>query len=132
LLFVFGPLIARTLGYVPGWINGGADLPKDVLLEWSKWCGTRNFLFALDDLPEKKYFATLTAPMHFAFMDDDPWIARAGVEHLAAQYTNATSRTVERMTRETCGNRPVGHIGFFRSEFRDTLWPKALAWLDGG
>jgi predicted alpha/beta hydrolase len=40
-------------------------------------------------------------------------------------------RPVVRLTREACNQSPVGHIGFFRSQFRDTLWPHALAWLDG-
>jgi predicted alpha/beta hydrolase len=131
LLFVAGPLAAYTLGYAPGWVNGGADLPAGVLLEWSKWCRTKDFLFGIDDLPEKKYFSRLTAPTCFAFMDDDAWVSQAGVEHLAARYPNMAERPVVRLTREACNQSPVGHIGFFRSQFRDTLWPHALAWLDG-
>jgi predicted alpha/beta hydrolase len=25
--------------------------------------------------------------------------------------------------------QPIGHFGFFRSRFRETLWPRVLAWL---
>jgi predicted alpha/beta hydrolase len=130
LLFAAGPLVARTLGYAPSWVNGGCDLPAGVLLEWSKWCGTKDFLFGIDDLPEKKYFAQLTAPTCFAYMDDDAWIGQVGVEHLAQRCPNMIERSVVRLTRETCGNASVGHIGFFRSQFRETLWPHALTWLD--
>jgi predicted alpha/beta hydrolase len=24
---------------------------------------------------------------------------------------------------------PIGHLGFFRSQFRDTLWQPAIEWL---
>jgi predicted alpha/beta hydrolase len=130
LLFGLGPIVARTFGYVPGWANGGADLPKGVLLEWAKWVRTRGFLFGLDDLPERKYFAQMRAPICFAYMDDDVWLSRAGVEHLARQYTNAATRIVVELKQADSGAATVGHIGFFRSQFRTTLWPKALDWLD--
>ncbi len=130
LLFVAGPALAHTCGYLPGWMNGGADLPKHVLLEWSSWVRSRGFLFGQVDLPEQKHFATLTAPLRFAYMADDPWIVRAGVEDLADRYVNATERTFWPVTLAESGAAKIGHIGFFRSEFRPTLWPKALAWLD--
>jgi predicted alpha/beta hydrolase len=130
LLFGIGPVIAHTLGYVPGWVNGGTDLPKGVLLEWSRWCRTRDFLFGLDDLPERRHFANFRGLARFAYMDDDAWVDEQGVMHLARQFT-AADRSIVRITREQIGGRPVGHIGFFRSEFRDALWPLALDWLDG-
>jgi predicted alpha/beta hydrolase len=132
LLFVAGPVVARTLGYMPGWVNGGADLPKDVLLEWSRWVRARGFLFGTDDLPEKRHFAGLKAPLCFAFMEDDAWIARAGVDDLASRYENASSCAFWPITLVESGADRIGHIGFFRSDFRSTLWPKALNWLNGG
>lgn len=131
LLFAVGPLVARTIGYVPGWLNGGADLPKGVMLGWAEWCGTRDFLFGRDDVPESRHFASLKAPMCFAYMDDDTWVTRAGIEHLARHYTGATERTVLCMpAADGASGQGVGHIGFFHARQRDTLWPKALAWLD--
>jgi predicted alpha/beta hydrolase len=63
-------------------------------------------------------------------MDDDPWVGQAGVEHLARHCPNVDEKRVVRLTREACDNAPVGHIGFFRTQFRSTLWPHALDWLD--
>jgi predicted alpha/beta hydrolase len=132
LLFVAGPAIARTLGYLPGWVNGGTDLPKGVLLEWSAWVKTRGFLFGVADLPEQRHFKTLKAPLCFAFMQDDPWISSAGVENLAQRYTRSGERQFWPVTLAESGASQIGHIGFFRSEFKDTLWPKARAWLEAG
>jgi predicted alpha/beta hydrolase len=130
LLFVAGPSLAHTCGNLPGWMNGGADLPKHVLLEWAAWVRSPGFLFGQTDLPEQKHFATLTAPLRFAYMEDDAWISRTGVDDLAQRYTNATERTVWPVTLRESGADKIGHIGFFRFEFKSTLWPKALAWLD--
>jgi predicted alpha/beta hydrolase len=132
LLFVAGPALARTLGYLPGWVNGGADLPGQVLLEWSAWVKTRGFLFGVTDLPEQSHFKTLKAPLCLAFMADDPWISPAGVANLAQRYTGSDECMFWPVTLAESGASQIGHIGFFRSEFKDTLWPKARAWLEAG
>ncbi|MEQ1647508.1 MAG: alpha/beta fold hydrolase [Hyphomicrobiaceae bacterium] len=130
LLFGLGPITAMTLGYVPGKLFGGTDLPKGVALEWSKWVATREFLFGITDLPERKYFADLRAPLMFVRMEDDTWLSKRGVEHLATQYNNATEISHWTVSIAEGGERPIGHLGFFRSDFRSTLWQKALAWLN--
>jgi predicted alpha/beta hydrolase len=132
MLFVLGPIAARARGYVKGKYFGGTDLPRDVVLEWSQWCRTKGFLFGIDDLPEKKYFATLTADVRLTVPTDDPWLGKRGVDHLLEHFTNAQSRDIWTFGPADAGGKTIGHLGFFRSDFRDTLWPKALAWLDGG
>lgn len=131
LLFGIGPVLARAIGYAPGWFNGGADLPKGVILGWAEWCGTRDFLFGRDDVPEQRHFATLAAPLCLAYMSDDPWVVRPAVEHLAARFTGVRKKAIWCIDAAEGGHGRVGHIGFFHARFRDTLWPKAMSWLDG-
>ncbi len=132
LLFVLAPMAARLQGYGKGKYFGGTDLPRDVVLEWSQWCRTKGFLFGVDDLPEKKYFETLTADVRLTLPLDDHWLGKRGVEHLIGNFTNATRRDIWTFGPADGGGKPIGHLGFFRSDFHDTLWPKARAWLDGG
>jgi predicted alpha/beta hydrolase len=132
LLGVIGPASAHVLGYVPGRFNGNsADLPKGVALEWSRWCRTRNFLFGIDDMPERRYFAQQTSPMHFISVSDDPWVVRAGVEHLARQFTGARERSFAEISPADARVARIGHVGYFRAELAETAWPRLLAWLDG-
>jgi predicted alpha/beta hydrolase len=131
MLFVLAPVAARLQGYGKGKYFGGTDLPRDVVLEWSKWCRTKDFLFGIDDLPEKKYFETLTADVRLTLPLDDHWLGKRGVEHLLAHFPNAKARDIWTFGPADGGGNPIGHLGFFRSDFRDTLWPKALAWLEG-
>lgn len=132
LVVAGAPVIARVAGYVPGWLNGNSeDLPKDVALEWGRWVRTPNFLFGDETLPERRHFAGMTASMLFASMEDDPWVAEKGVRHLADQFTNAAERRFWHVTLAEAKAERIGHVGFFRIAHAATLWPNALAWLEG-
>ncbi len=128
--FFVGTLIARTLGYLPAGLVGTEALPRDVMLEWYRFCTTEGFLFGIDDLPEVRHFATLKAAVQLSYAEDDTWVTRAGVEHLLARITDHPDRTVWPISSAEAGGRPIGHMGFFRPGFSRTLWTKALAWLD--
>ena len=129
-LFGLGPLAAHVLGYAPGRLSGGTDLPKQVVLEWSKWCRTPGFLFGIHDLPQRRYFETLTASVRLARMTDDSWVSQRGVEHLLGHFTLAKERSIWTIDPADAGGKPIGHLGLFRSEFRDTLWRDVLKWLE--
>ncbi len=36
-----------------------------------------------------------------------------------------------RLAPSDVGAARIGHFGFFRATFRDSLWPRVTAWLDG-
>lgn len=128
--FFVGAIIARLRGYLPAGLVGTEPLPRDAMIEWYEFCTTKGFLFGVPDLPEKRHFETLRADVRLSFADDDGWVSRAGVEHLAA-HMPAARTSIWQISSQQAGGRSLGHVGFFRSEHRDTLWPKALAWLDG-
>lgn len=132
LLGAMAPAVARWKGYVPGRYNGNsADLPKGVALEWAQWVLNPHFLFGVDDLPERRHFSSLVAAMRFVYATDDGWVSREGVEHLAGQFPRARETSVWRIAPAEAGGNRIGHMGFFRSELASTIWPAALAWLDG-
>ena len=84
----------------------------------------------IDDLPERRYFETLTAKVRLTRMTDDTWVGRRGVEHLLQHLPKAREPHILAIDPATVGGKPIGHLGFFRSEFRDTLWRDARTWLD--
>ena len=45
-------------------------------------------------------------------------------------YTNAPVQT--RWLSPADGGAPIGHLGFFRSRFSQTLWQKFIGWLLAG
>ena len=67
-------------------------------------------------------------------MSDDELMTLRGTHNLVNLYAN-TERRVESITPADVKVRRIGHFGFFRDQFRQSLWPRAaaaLAALGGG
>lgn len=127
--FYIGTLIARLRGFMPAGLVGTEPLPRDVMLEWYRFCTTPEFLFGLPEgaLPERRHFASIRCPVRLSYATDDGWISRTGIEHLLARMTSHPDRSVWSITPD---GRPIGHMGFFRSAFAATHWREATAWLN--
>ncbi len=123
------PPIVRTLGYFPGRLMGSEDLPRDVFLEWGRWVMTPHFVFGDETLSSRRHFATFRAPIRFAHIEDDPWGSIEAVRHLMGQWPASRDRSFWSVTLSEARAERIGHLGFFRTAHRETLWPKAAAWL---
>jgi predicted alpha/beta hydrolase len=123
------PPIVSALGYFPGRLMGGEDMPGPAFLEWRRWCLTPNFLFADPTLVETRNFAGLRAPLRVAQIADDPWGTEAAVAHMTEHFTGSIDRSLWHVTLAEAGVRKIGHFGFFRPEMRETLWKAAADWL---
>src|SRR5262249_7825803 len=126
------PLVIATLGYFPGFLLGGEDLPGPAFLEWRRWCMTPDFLFGGPPLAGKAHFGAFRAAPRFAQIEDDVWATPRAVEAMARRFTGAAERSVWPIRLADTGACRIGHHGFFRSEFRETLWKPAVDWLDEG
>lgn len=122
------PLAVLAAGQLPGWVFGGEPLPAGIAWEWRKWILSKDYLMA--HIPEARAgFARIESPSLFmAFSDDVKLGPIKAVRALRAVYANSPSE--ERyLTPADVGMREIGHFGFFRSHFADTLWRDAAAWL---
>lgn len=122
------PLTTRAVGFFPGQLGIGEHLPHGVALEWARWCRSAGYL--ADHLPTDGY-ARLTAPVLAFSFTDDAYAPKAAVDWLHQLYTAAP---VERrhLDPEGVGARRVGHFGFFRDRFRESLWTPVAAHLLAG
>jgi predicted alpha/beta hydrolase len=127
-----GRPVVAALGYFPGRLIGGEDMPGPAFLEWRRWCMTPDFLFGDPTLEGKANFASLAAPIRFACIEDDVWGTPAAVEAIAARFTGAADKSMWHIRLTEAGATRIGHHGFFRAEFRDTLWAPAVDWLERG
>jgi predicted alpha/beta hydrolase len=121
------PLASHIFGYVPGWMGIKEDLPGGVAREWAEWCRRPDFLFEGHE-ERRRGFERFARPfLAYSFADDD-YAPRAAVESLLDAYRDA--RVDHRhVTPREVGAPAIGHFGFFRESFRETLWRESAAWL---
>jgi predicted alpha/beta hydrolase len=128
LTHVLLPGISRLYGYFPSRLFGqGEDLPAGVAREWASWC--RHPGYIVGALGAQEPYARFTAPIRAYAVADDAYAPPAAVEAFVAFYPNAPVK-VERVAPEEHGG-PIGHFGFFRERFKDTLWKDAADWMAG-
>jgi predicted alpha/beta hydrolase len=122
------PGVANLLGYFPAKRLGfGEDLPKGVALQWASWCRHPSYLVGA--LGVEDAYARLRVPLRAYAISDDPFAPLGAVEALAALYPNCAWETRQVAPREL-GVKALGHFGFFRERFRDSLWRESADWLE--
>jgi predicted alpha/beta hydrolase len=122
------PALTRLVGYLPRWAGIAEDLPAGVALEWAKWCRTPGYLAGGDGEVRRAGFARLTCPVRAYSFADDPYAPRAAVDALLDLYASAP-REHRHLAPADLDVPAIGHFGFFRESFRDTLWREAADWL---
>jgi predicted alpha/beta hydrolase len=122
------PLMPRLFGYFPGSRIGlGEDLPAGVMIEWASWC--RHPRYLVGALGVEREYARFKAPIRLYAFTDDRFGPPRAVEALGALYPNARVEVRKVRPREMKVER-IGHFGFFREPFRDSLWREARDWLE--
>lgn len=123
------PPISNTIGYFPARLLGlGQDLPQGVARQWAEWCLTPEYLFGQLPAHELAGYKALSAPLLAISFSDDWYAPRTAVDALLPYYSSAPS-THRAFTPADLRVSRIGHFGFFRSDFRDTLWRETLDWL---
>jgi predicted alpha/beta hydrolase len=123
----FGWPLAALFGFLPRWAGFGEPIPFGAFDQWRRWCNSPDYFFSDKSVPETERFLSVTLPILVVGFEDDPWATRKSVEALAGWYSNAAVR-IHWFGKDELA-RPVGHMGFFRPEHRQTLWPQLADWL---
>jgi predicted alpha/beta hydrolase len=129
MLNVAGPAVAHLLGYVPGRLGIGEDLPKGVFLEWASWCMKPNYLFDDETLDARQYFPNYHGALRGIGMSDDAWAPPVAIEKLLAGYTGTAPQHIT-IAPADIGEKKIGHFGYFRPQAGEKLWPAAADWLE--
>ena len=121
----------RVLGYTPGWLGLGMDMPKDVFLQWVSWVDSPRYMFDDKNLAALQNFPKFKGALRALCMSDDPWATRPAVELLCSGFTSIKPDIITVTPKDTTASK-IGHFGFFRPEHRDTLWRAAAEWIGAG
>lgn len=123
--FVLVPALTRLFGYLPGRFGTKEDLPGGVAREWARWGRRPGYLME----PElRQGFERFRGPLLAYSIADDPYAPRPAVEALLDYYSEADVHHRHIAPRDV-GAGEIGHFGFFRERFRETLWRDSAAWL---
>ena len=128
MLKFLGPPLAHLMGYVPGRLGIGEDMPKGVFLQWSSWVMNPRYFFTDETLEGRANFEKYRGELRAFCIADDPWATRPAVDMLCSGFTAIEPQIVEIKPRENDAGQ-IGHFGFFRPQHRKTLWRKAGDWL---
>jgi len=128
MLNLVGMPITWLLGYAPGKMGLGEDLPKGVFLQWVDWVMSPHYLFDDRTLAGLANFPKYQGAMRAVCLSDDPWATRPAVELLCSGFTSIKPEILD-VTPADAGVGRIGHFGFFRPEHRATLWRGAAEWL---
>jgi predicted alpha/beta hydrolase len=132
LWHVLGPMLTTILGYQPmSKLGLGEDLPLGVYRDWKKWCAFPHYFF--DDVSAKNLtdgFAQVRLPIAAAVATDDLWAPPASRNAFFKGYPNAPIEYIDIQPAQ-CGVTNVGHMGYFRANVGEQLWPNILSWLQG-
>ncbi|MGB3501586.1 MAG: alpha/beta fold hydrolase [Mesorhizobium sp.] len=108
----------------------GEPIPSTVLRDWARWCSSPNYFFDDKDFPETSRYRNVRTPILALGMTDDVWGTERAIRALMRNYALAPVE-LRFITPEDAGG-PIGHLGYFRSRFAQTLWPDLLGWLLAG
>jgi predicted alpha/beta hydrolase len=121
------PGVSHALGYFPSRLFGqGEDLPKGVAIEWASWC--RHPGYVVGALGAHEAYARFRVPMRVYAIADDGYAPMTSVRAFLEFYPEASRKTI-RVEPKDLGGSPIGHFGFFRERFKDSLWREAADWF---
>jgi len=141
-MYLLWHMLMHALTYALGYFPGRRlllleDLPAGVALEWANrrrpdfWWNVK----LPDGTPDLgrienalRSFQAIHAPTLAIRFSDDPFATESATLRILSLYKNCPATQMV-LGPADAGGQKIGHFGFFRSRFRDTLWPRVLEWL---
>lgn len=129
--FVLVPTLVPLLGYFPGKkLNIVGDLPGRVMSQWRRWALHKDYAVGKEGPALREQYANVKLPITSISFVDDEMMSKKNIDSLHSFYTGANI-TKMHLSAEELGVKFVGHLGWFREKFKDTLWAdKILPILD--
>lgn len=122
LWYVVAPITVRLFGYFPGKrLRKVGDLPRGVMEQWRRWCLSPEYAVSAEGETVRAQYSQVTTPIVSISFSDDEFMSARNTESLHGFYDNAP-KVMKRIAPKEIGARRIGHFGFFRSQFEQSLW----------
>jgi predicted alpha/beta hydrolase len=126
LWYVVAPLSLRLFGYFPGKrLRKVGDLPRGVMEQWRRWCLNPEYALGAEGDPVRGLYASVKTPIVSLSFTDDEYMSALNTESIHGFFVNAPLK-MKRIAPKDIGVGRIGHFGFFRPAFEDSLWRSHL------
>lgn len=122
------PLVSKVLGYVPGRLGLGEDLPAGVVRQWTRWCFTHGYLSGAPEVGDTHY-ARFTGPALFLDLPGDTYAPERPAAVLRSWFT-AAKVTHRHVLAEGLPPAARGHFGAFRAG-GEPIWGEIFGFVGG-
>jgi predicted alpha/beta hydrolase len=123
LWYVISPVLVKLYGYgtmkIVGW---GENLPKNVLMEWRKWCMSKTYYadFLKTRFRTDKFY-DFKVPLVAVYTSDD-FIANDKTASLMLNFFPNAPTAIIKLEVGKYTRHKAGHVGIFRKKFKNDLW----------
>lgn len=126
LWYFLAPVSLRLVGYYPGnRLKLVGDLPPNVMRQWRRWCLHRDYAVGVEGEALREQFASVTVPITAVSFADDEMMSKRNTESIHSFYCNAPL-TMQRIDPSDVGESQIGHLGWFRERYQESLWRGVL------
>ena len=126
LWYFIAPLVTPLAGYFPGQRLGMVgDLPRGVIEQWRRWCLHPEYAVGAEGEAVREAYSAVRTPITAISFTDDEMMSGRNTESLHGFY-RAAPQTAKRITPTQIGVERIGHFGFFRRQFAESLWAPYL------
>lgn len=126
LWYLVAPASLRLCGYFPGKrLNMVGDLPPNVMRQWRRWCLHPEYAVGAEGEAVRKQFAGVQVPISAIAFTDDEMMSATNTASLHSFFAG-TEVCLHRINPADIGEQKIGHLGWFREQYRDTLWQSVL------
>lgn len=123
--YILFPILTNIFGYLPSEkVSAMKNLPKNVALEWRKWCVTKNYLFDYFSKSEL-FYSSINSKITSYSVSDDNYAPKEAVDWLANKFENCTMERIHLVPSDLDQNH-IGHFGFFKKKLKNNFWIAVL------
>ncbi|MDW3651455.1 MAG: alpha/beta hydrolase [Bacteroidia bacterium] len=126
LWHLFLPAMTAIFGYFPGKRLGILeDVPKGVINEWKQRRKEADLRIQMKSRDEQIFYENYKGKLLSLGLYDDPIGTEAAIQRMH-QWYSAADKEIKVLQHE----EEIGHFGFFRRKFRESLWPISLDFFE--
>lgn len=127
--YVLIPLTTPLFGYFPAKKLGlFENIPKNVVYQWRSWGIKKNYMLSRFSAKHLFFKAVKVPVLSFSF-PRDIFAPIETVDWLASQFVNTTVDR-QHIIPEDLKIEDVKHFGFFRPNFKTSLWKTTTLWIE--